>query len=217
MVILAERVYSAEFVLSEAPGYRSREAGTIDVSQVLKAGSVLGQIALGAATVTSAVVGTNTGNGSIGTVTADAGAPAGDYKILIVEPAANAGAFAVMLPDGTLDGHGTVGVAYNGTINFTLADGATDFAAGDSINVNVTYAAGSGRWVAVNPSATDGSQVAGAILYDAVTTDGSTTAKATLLARAAEVNGALLDFGSLTTNQKTAAKAQLEALGIRIR
>src|SRR5258706_11860988 len=141
MTIKTERNYGGEFLISEAPGKRSREKITVAISQTLLAGAVLGAIALGAVTVAAAVaLGSNTGNGVFGAATADSGAPAGDYKVLFIEPGTNLGTFAVYMPDGTLDGHGVVGTAYNGTINFTIADGATDFVSGDAFTVNVSYA-----------------------------------------------------------------------------
>ena len=113
---VTEGAYAFEFLLSEAAGARSRENIVIAASQTLVAGSVLGKVLLGAVTVTpGAIVGT--GNGSIGTVTSDAGAPAGVYQVVIIEPGANAGTFQVFKPDGTIDGAGVVAVAYNGSIN----------------------------------------------------------------------------------------------------
>jgi len=67
-----------------------------------------------------------TGNGAIGVVTADTGAAAGQYEVVIVSPAADGGAFQVIRPDGSLDGAGNVGSPYNGAINFTLSDGSAD-------------------------------------------------------------------------------------------
>lgn len=215
-----ERIYGGEFLISEANRTRSRKQVTIAVSQTLKAGAVLACLLLGNATVGAAAAsGTNTGNGAFGTATADAGAPAGDYRVLFIEPASNLGSFAVYKPDGSLDtpGHGVVGTAYNGTINFTIADGATDFVSGDEFKVNVSYAAGAGTWGAVDPTAVTGMQTAAGILWDAVTTDGSNTAQATVIVCDAEVDGALLDFGTLDSGQKATAKAQLAALGIVIR
>lgn len=144
---------------------------TLLSGQNLLAGAVLGLISLGAATVTpgAAVSGSGgtPGNGSIGTVTADAGAPAGVYQVRILNPATDAGAFEVIKPDGSIDGNGTVGVAYNGTINFTLADGSTDFVEDDRIPVTVSYAAGSEKAKLSLAAATDGSQTPNLILaYD---------------------------------------------------
>jgi hypothetical protein len=77
------------------------------------------------------------GNGAIGAVTADDGAMEGAWQVVILNPATNAGAFEVVRPDGSIDGNGAVGVAYNGGINFTLADGSTDFVEDDRIPVVV--------------------------------------------------------------------------------
>lgn len=158
------------------------KAGSGAVRQLLL-GTVLGMILLGAATVGAAeAVGTNTGTGTFGAITADAGAPAGDYFVVVIEPASNAGAFLVYKPDGTLDGRGTVAVAYNGTINFTLAD-ATDFAAGDAFKINVSYAAGSGKVVALDPEATDGSQIAYGVLATNTTAGDGTDAEGVAVVR----------------------------------
>jgi hypothetical protein len=64
------------------------------------------------------------GNGAVGTWTADAGAPAGTWYLKITKTTTNLGNFEVVRPDGTIDGVGTVGTAYNGQINGTLADGS---------------------------------------------------------------------------------------------
>ncbi|MBS0332775.1 MAG: head decoration protein, partial [Proteobacteria bacterium] len=118
---VTEGSHPFEFLRSEANGRRSRENLVIDQNQTIKPGTVLGLKSLGAATVTAAafVSGSNgvPGNGAFSAMTADAGAPAGDYKVIITNPVANAGAFEVFKPDGSLDGVGSVGVAYNGTIN----------------------------------------------------------------------------------------------------
>lgn len=211
---LTETGQGPSFLKSEANGSRSRKSIIIAASQTLLAGAVLGCILTAAATVTPAAAAGNTGDGSIGTVTADTLAPEGAYKVLIIEPATNGGSFAVYRPDGTLDGTGTIGVAYNGTINFTLADGAADFVAGDSITVTVAYAAGSLQYVAHNPSGTDGSQIAAAVLYDNVTTAADETADAVGVVADAEVWANRLVWGSHTTNQKNAALATLATLGI---
>jgi len=95
-----------------------------------------------AATATSAALGTNTGNGTMGSITVSAGAKQGDYTLTIIEPGANVGTFIVTDPDGDQVGDGVVASAYSaGGLDFTLADGATDFVAGDSFTITVTYTA----------------------------------------------------------------------------
>jgi len=180
--------------------------------------SVVAKVNLGSVTVTpGAVVGT--GNGSIGTVTADSGAPAGVYQVVIIEPASDGGTFQVFRPTGELDGTGTIGAAYNGTINFTLADGATDFTAGARIPVTVSYAAGSGKVVRWDPTAVNGAQtVVGISLFDAEAPDGVDD-EITWLARGPVIvrKESIVFHDGATTDQKNAAYAALEALGIQCR
>lgn len=126
----------------------------------------------GAGAVTSVAKPANIGNGVLGAVTGDANAPEGDYSIVIIEPGANAGAFEVVRPDGRIDGEGTVGVAYNGQINFNLADGAADFVAGDAFTVTVAYTADP-KYVAWDPASLTGAQVvSGVCLAPANAADG---------------------------------------------
>lgn len=89
-------------------------------------------------TATSAALGTNTGNGTMGDVTVTAGAKIGRYTLTIVEPGSNVGTFVVVDPDGVQIGDGVVAAAFSaGGLAFTLADGATDFVAGDSFAITV--------------------------------------------------------------------------------
>ncbi len=226
MTTLTEKLHAGGYIVSEANGALSREAIIVAASQALVPGQVLGKVAEGGpgggdVTVGAAVAGAgNTGAGTVGAVTADAGAPAGIYSIVIIEPASNAGKFAVFKPDGTLDGTGTVAVAYNGTINFTLADGDPDHAAGDRWAVPVSYADAddAGQYKAYNQDATDGSQVAAGVVFDEVVTGEAETKKASAHVRHCEVRGADLTWpGDIEPGEKAAAIEQLNALGIIIR
>jgi len=85
----------------------------------------------------------NTGDGTVGSLTADSTAPVGDWTVRCVVAAANGGSFIVIRPDGTVDpGVAVVGSAYNGTngLNFTIADGDADFIVGDEFTVTVAHA-----------------------------------------------------------------------------
>lgn len=175
-------------------------------------------ILLGAATVTPAAV-VGTGDGAIGVVTADAGAEPGTYQVVIIEPASNGGVFQVIRPGGELDGTGAIGVAYNGRINFTLADGATDFVAGDRIPVSVAYAAGSKKIVQWDPTAVNGAQtIVGINLFDAVAPDG-VDGECVLLERGPAIirRERLVFHEGATNDEKAEAYRQLEALGIQCR
>lgn len=179
---------------------------------------VLGEINTGAQTVASSAKAGNTGNGVLGSLTADAGAPEGAYSVLFVEPASNAGAFAVFRPDGTLDGEGAVGAAYNGSVNFTIADGATDFVSGDAFTVTVAYADGS-KHVQVDATATNGAQYAGGIAVhnvnvpDGTDAPGSALKRGPLIVRAEE----LVWPANVTAAQKHTWTQQLQARGILVR
>lgn len=205
MTVLNEGKHTGEFLLSEGNGSISRETVTISsAAAALVPGTVLGKITLGA--VTSAAVAGNTGNGTMGSVTLSLGAKPGVYKLTIVEPASNAGAFVVEDPDGIIIGNGDVASAFSaGGLAFTLADGATDFASGDQFNI--TVAAGSGKYVAYDSAATNGAAVAAGVLY-AAAPDSASDQKAVAIVRMAEVIEAEL------TGVDAAAKLQLAALNI---
>ena len=85
----------------------------------------------------------NTGDGAMGAITVSS-ARTGTHKIIVLEPGSNVGTFAHYQP--TIDGKGhelvskkgVVASAYSGGgLAFTLADGATDFGAGDGFDIVV--------------------------------------------------------------------------------
>ncbi|BBK30579.1 bacteriophage lambda head decoration protein D [Stella humosa] len=135
-------------------------------ARTIPSGTVLGRIAT-ATPATAAAVGGNTGNGAMGAVAVGAGAEPGTYRLRIFAAATDGGTYAVTAPDGRLVGIGRVGSAFaGGGLAFTLADGATDFALGDSFTIAV--AAGSGKLVELDPAGTQGTARPAAILVDPV-------------------------------------------------
>lgn len=191
------------------------EAGT----KTYPIGTVLGRTFV--STSVTATAGTNTGNGAIGTVTATGKAQRGTYTIRIIKAATNAGDFTVSDPSGAVIGNGTVAVAYSNQLGFTLADGATDFAVGDTFTVEVV---GDYKYKMVEATATDGSAKAVAIYISAndgsfgtstiaATTDTSVIA---LVRGAAIVGKETLTYGASidTTAEKTKLYSELEAIGI---
>jgi hypothetical protein len=208
---LNETFHRGGFMVSEAEKTRSRDQITVLSGQNLKAGAVLGKVAHGSAT--SVAKGGNTGNGVMGAVTLGVGAQVGDYKLTIIEPAANAGAFIVEDPAGVEVASGTVGVAFSaGGLAFTLADGATDFVSGDQFTI--TVAAGSGKYKEYNPANTDGSETAVAILYDDCDAT-SADQQAVGITRQAEVNASeLVWFSGASAPQQTTGKTQLALQGL---
>ena len=201
-----------------------REAYTLlagsGAARVIAIGTVLGKITKGAIAVAEAVF-TGTGNGTL--TLADpaygAGVQEGDYVVRLIEAGTDAGAFAVIRPDGTLDGYAVVGVAYDGQVKFTIADGATDFAAAAQFVLAVTIVDGSGKVVAFAPAATDGSEVPwgvdinAAYAADAADGAGLAVARGPVILKAA----GLVWPDGVSADQKAAALAVLEDKGIIVR
>ena len=207
MTVFTEGRHTAEHILSEASGMRSRENITVLSGQDLAAGTVLGKVVTGSA-VAAAVAG-NTGNGAMGAITVSEPAKAGVYKLTIIEPGANVGAFIVEDPDGIVIGNGDVASAFSaGGLAFTLADGATDFVAGDQFNITVSVSAE--KYKAWDKDNTDGALVVAGVLLAAVDATGG-DAEGVAHVRDCEVNYNLLTY---PTGEGTQATAGLKAIGI---
>jgi hypothetical protein len=205
MVTKTEIGHAAGFICSEAAGDRSREKETMLSGQNLKAGAALGK--LFGTSLVAAADGGNTGNGVMGTVTGGVETQVGVYTLTCIAAATDAGTFKVETPSGELLEDMTVAVAYvNPQLNFTLADGSTDFAVGDKFTITVT---GTDKVRALNMSGVDGSEDAYGFLIEDC--DASAADKAcAVLARDAEVNDGEITWTSgMTADQITAAKKQL--------
>lgn len=207
MTVLTEGRHPGEFIVSEAPRSRSRDNITIaSGSGIVKAGTVLGLLRLGAATA-AAVVGT--GNPTISAVTVTSKAKTGVYRVEFTA----ATKFDVIDPDGFKLKSGSTGAAYADDIGFTITAGGTPAVAGD--HFLITVETGAGTYVPAAHGATDGSDVPAAInIYEVDTTDAAM--KVAAITRDAEVNGAELEFHSSVddTNKKDAKKAALKDVGI---
>lgn len=163
MTVVTEGRHAGEHLISEGNGHVSRDAIVVASGADLDPGTVLGQILRGAASA-AAKSGGNTGNGALGAITFSALAQPGVYKLRITAASTNAGAYQVVDPQGDVVGIGNVGAAFSGGgLAFTLADGATDFIVGDGFDI--TVAKGSEKFKALDPSATDGTQIAAGILF----------------------------------------------------
>ena len=142
MVTLTEGIHPAESFVSEASGERSRASIVVADGAVVTPCMVLGAVETGTPTATAGTpvsgVGGTVGNGTVSAVTADAGAPAGKWVLECTITGAT-GKFKVVKPDGSIDGVLTIGTAYNGGINLTVADGSNDWLVGDIIPVTVEY------------------------------------------------------------------------------
>lgn len=208
--------HAGEFVITqEDDAQYSVDAITLASGNNLLAGAVLGKVVSAATATPTATVG-NTGNGSIGTVTASYGVKPGRYVVKITKAATDAGEFEVIDPDGDLAGVGAVGAAFaGGGLAFTLADGSADFIVGDTIKIEVTALAY--KYVEYDGTATNGAQTAAGVLW-ADTDATSADADAVAVVRLAIVNAAKLAWNAAATSaQKAVAHAQMGALGIVVR
>ncbi len=212
MAKLTEGKYPGDWLKWEQDNLYSREEITVKSGLKLESGTVLGFEDAGV--ISSQADAGNTGDGVMGAVTAGPGVKVGDYRVAIIEPAANAGAFIVEDPEGVVIGQGTVAVAFAGEVAFTLADGAADFAAGDAFTITVAEAVAVVA-VASPETAANGSEVAEGILFETVDATAAAT-KGVMITRQALVNPQELTYhATIDDAAKRAAKlAQLKARGI---
>lgn len=193
-----------------------------DAAATIQVGAVVGKYIASPTGTAAATVGT--GNGVMGTITMTSvpGLDTGVYQLKVVKTVANAGDFELTTPTGRLVGVGAVGTAFsNGGFSFTLADGSTDFVAGDTIAITV---AGTTKWKLVEATATDGSQVAAGVVVgdsqgfarDTLLVVSTDTKFVALTRGPAEVSASKLQFGASVTAGAltTAALNQLKAVGI---
>lgn len=186
-----------ELIAGEFP--RATRVVLIGGAAALLAGTLMGRTVTGGAATGAAGAG-NTGTGTIGSVTAQTGNQVGVYRITCIEPAANGGQFVVEDPNGVEIGHVAVAAAFATEIGFTIADGATDFVAGDFFTV--TIAAGTEKFIKSLLAAVDGSQVPCAILAQDTDASGGDVEDAVYLT--GEFNQSKLTFGTGHTAANTA-------------
>lgn len=175
---------------------------TVDTSQTASSTTITATAAY--ATALSG----NTGNGAMGAITVSAGAKLGSYTLVVVSPGTNVGNFIVTDPDGIFVGQGDVAAGFSaGGLAFTLADGSTDFVAGDGFTI--TIAAGDGLYVPYDDDNLDGSNVAAAIALESVDATSANVTCATLF-RNAEYKADILQWASTNdANDKTAGIADM--------
>lgn len=221
MTVLTEGRHAAEFVMSEAQGMRSRGTVTIAESQTITPGTLLARTAVAAnVTATAAADAGNTGDGAItmGDPAVAATVRDGVYTAVCIEEGSDVGTFRVEGPDGAVIGTAVVDVEFDGEVVFTIADGSTDFAAGDIFRITVAANADAYQYVAHDMDATDGTEVPVAIALYSATTEAAETADIAAIVRDAEVNSEVLEWDtSITAAAKANAKQALAARGIIVR
>ena len=123
----------ADFLLSEAPGQRSRDnIMVVQTGAAVPSGTVLTQKTTG--TATFRLDDEATGNPTCGAISVAAGAIEGTYDIVFT----SATAYKVMDPNNTQVATGTLGNAFSaGGLGFTLTAGTTAAAAGDIARIDV--------------------------------------------------------------------------------
>lgn len=208
--IVTQSPRRGDFLLSHASGQRSFANGYVNArAGVVLAGTIMALLTASNAAVATAG-GSNTGNGTMGTITVANEAITGTYTLTITKATANSGDFELVDPNGDVVGKGQVGVAFSGGgLSFTLADGSTDFAKNDLFTIAVS--AGIGEWVPYDDDGNnDGRRAATGILYGSVDAS-EQDVLATFVVRDAEVDESLL------IGFDEAARADLTALGIIVR
>lgn len=155
--------------------------------------------------------GSNTGAGTIGSLSFGKKAIVGVYVVECTATASNGGTFKVVDPNGVkLDANATVGVAYvSDHINFTIADGNPDFAVGDKFNVTIS-APTNEEYVLSLAAGVNGSEKPKGILAEAV--DATEAAKDAVI----YVGGTFADAGLVfgTGHSFATANKNLRSEGI---
>ncbi|MEW6257418.1 MAG: head decoration protein [Pseudomonadota bacterium] len=221
-IVLTSPRRPGEAILTEADGYLSRDTLTIGPNQDFPANTLLGRV-VGAGDVTVAktdVLGAGKGALTLAHPAFGSTVKPGTYHVVFVEPATDAGAFVVEDPDGTVIGRGTAGVAFDGPVKFTIADGGTDFVPGDTASVTVTLARPHRAWAhkAWDPDATDGSQVPVAMSIYAVKTAEDETKDVAAITGSAELMSPNIAWpDGVTGPEKLTAEAALHRAGIKLR
>jgi len=192
---------------------------TLFAGENRKRGTVLGKISAGgvADAAAAAKAGGNAANTGVLTLAnpkTGAGVKAGVYKVRMIEPGSNAGTFVVEDPDGIIVGEGTVAVAFDGPVKFTIADGAQDFVAGEGFDITVTLAApaNNGKYKMSLSAASDGSAAVKCILAEDC--DASLGDKVTIAHFGGVYDENALIYG--TGHTAASVREELRDLGIKL-
>ncbi len=219
-ITLSESLHPFTFLISEdsdGAGFLSRDEVLVDVNQTIAVGQILTRQAVGASVTASAVADAgNTGNGvlTLANPAVDANAIGGDYRVIILDPVTNAGQFEVFDPFGNAVGKGVVGTPFANQVKFTIADGSTDFVAGDGFTIHVDEGSTANEvYIAWAPG-----YRADAIAGYPVKADAANKTRITVINAHATVRLADLTFGgSPTTAQKDQAMRDLGRKMIKFR
>lgn len=219
MTVLTENARPGEAIMSEGERSISRENVVIAQSQTIAANALVAKIAVPAGvTIAQSFAGTGNGVLTLANPNSSTKIKDGNYSVVFIEPTTNLGTFEVLDPAGKLVGTGVVGTAFNKEIKFTIADGGTDFVAGDTFTLAVTTEDVDFQWANFDPTATDGSEVPAAYSIYACTTGSGETKKTAVLTRMCELNGNCIAWPSgITDAQRVDAIQALDTRNIIVR
>ena len=215
----AESATLGDVLKGEAPNLYSREAVTVlagdGAERALKVGAVIARRTRSTVTVTAGDGNTGDGEATLADPPLGALAEAGIYRLACITAGA-AGTFQVLSPKGYVLPDLTIGTAYEGGhLNLTVADGATDFVAGDTFAIEVS---GDGKVVGLDPTAVDGTAEAiGIVAYDVTAPDGADTEVTAILRDAVLADRAIGWPAGIGETARAVAIADLEARGILVR
>ena len=171
-------------------------------------------------TTAPAVIGT--GNGTVSAITLGPDAKPGNYRLEITAAIANGGEFKLTSPDGDIVEQGFIVAGAGGTfvgankrqLNFTLTEGATDFAVADAFNISVFNQLAGGKTVAWDPTTFDGRDDVAGVLYDNVDASAADLAGVIVARDATVIKGSLEWAAAITAAQKESAYRDLASRGV---
>ena len=216
----AESATLGDVLKGEAPNLYSREAVTVlagdGAERALKVGAVIARRTRSTVTMTAGDGNTGDGAATLADPPLGALAEAGIYRLACITAGADGGTFQVLSPKGYVLPDLTIGTAYEGGhLNLTVADGATDFVAGDTFAIEVS---GDGKVVGLDPTAVDGTAEAiGIVAYDVTAPDGADTEVTAILRDAVLADRAIGWPAGIGETARAVAIADLEARGILVR
>lgn len=173
--------------------------------------------------VTATAGGSNTGNGTVTLATVAAGSVVplvGDYNFECTTAVTNGGIFKLEDPNGSLvasdivltAGAGATTVVEAAGLTFTVTDGSTDFAAGDSFALTV---AADGKMVIFASAGAGGAQIPmAALTYEVEATGAGDVAARVMISGKVRKERLVIDADGDDTNVTAAVIDQLRDYGI---
>lgn len=189
-------------------------------ADVLAPGTILARREVATAVTASAITGTGNGTVTAATVVAGEVPQVGAYTLVNTLVVADGGVFELRAPNGQVVASGlrlTVGaggttVLRAGGLQFTVTDGSTNFALGDSFTLTV---AADGKMTPFDPAGVGGAQIPTAVLtYEVTATGAGTLAIRPLVTGQVNFDRLIIDADGDGDNITAAIVDQLRDFGI---